>query len=148
MKQGVVIWLTGRPGSGKTTIARSLKKRIGQEVLHLDERLAGSTEQQCQHARRIGAVARVGVRKGQCVICSCVSPYRELRDEVRAHFNEGQFIEVFVKASVEVCKARGGTESFIYEEPVDPEVIVDTENCTITKSANAVINWFIKYNLQ
>ena len=153
---GVTIWLTGLSGAGKSTIANSLVDHLrthGKKVELLDgdvvrtnlsKGLGFSKEDRDTNIRRIGFVA---------ALVAAISPYREVRDEVRETI--GQFVEVHVDASLDELvrrdvkglyeKAlRGEIENFTgvsdpYEPPVDPEVYIDTEAETVEESVAKVI---------
>ena len=162
---GVTIWLTGLPSSGKTTIARELEKRFldeGRRVevldgdvvrTHLTKGLGFSREDRDENVRRIGFVANLLSRNGVVVLCSVISPYRAVRDEVR-ELHEGRFVEVHVATPVEVCaerdvkglyaKQRAGEITGLtgvddpYEPPLAPDVVVRTEGQTLKESVEQV----------
>lgn len=153
-QQGFTIWFTGLSGAGKTSISdaiepllrerglRKIEKLDGDVVrTHLSKGLGFSKEDRDTNIRRIGWVAEVLTRNGVCVLASAISPYREIRDEVRR--NVGDFVEVYVKCSIAELTRRdvkglyqkalnGEIKNFTgisdpYEEPLHPEVTVDTE---------------------
>jgi len=151
---GFVVWLTGLPGSGKTTIARSLVSKLRQagiklELLDGDEvrkqlspDLGFTKKDRELHARRVVYLSRILARNGVVSIVSLISPYREFRLFARKEI--GNFVEVYVKASLEACikrdpkglykKAQNGEITDltglqdVYEEPEDPEIVVETED--------------------
>jgi adenylylsulfate kinase len=155
--RGFVVWLTGLPSSGKTTIARRLEKYLrdrgfkvelldGDEVRKWLSPEAGfSREDRERHLRRVAYVSKLLARNGVAVIASFVSPYRNVRDEARRMVeSEGlKFIEVYVKCSLEECMRRDSKGLYekalrgevrdmtgvqdVYEEPLNPEVLVDSE---------------------
>ena len=153
MRRGVTVWLTGLPSAGKSTIARALEKRlldegVPVEVLdgdvvrtHLTKGLGFSREDRDENVRRIGFVANLLSRNGVVVLASVISPYRSVRDELRAA-HEGRFFEVHVATPVEVCserdvkglyaKQRAGEISGLtgvddpYEAPLSPVAVVQT----------------------
>src|SRR4028119_1115952 len=104
MRRGVTVWLTGLPSAGKSTIARALEKRLldeGRRVevldgdvvrTHLTKGLGFSREDRDENVRRIGFVANLLSRNGVTVLCSVISPYRAVRDEVR-ELHDGRFVE-------------------------------------------------------
>jgi adenylyl-sulfate kinase len=169
-KRGFTVWFTGLSGAGKTTLAwalavelgaRGLKVEIldGDEVrTNLSKGLGFSKEDRDTNIRRIGYVSRLLARNGAGVIAAAISPYREVRDEVRRSIeSEGAgFIEVFVKCPIDVLAERdvkglykkalaGEIKEFTgvsdpYEEPLDPEVIVETERETVEQSAKKIID--------
>ena len=152
-ERGFVVWLTGLPASGKTTIARELEKKLKErglkvEVLDGDEvrrwlspEAGFSREDRERHLKRVAYVSHLLARNGVAVIASFVSPYRSTRDFARKLIDD--FVEVYVKCSLETCierdpkglyrKALSGEIKDMtgiqdpYEEPLNPEVIVDSE---------------------
>ena len=165
-QQGFTVWFTGLSGAGKTSISdalesalrergiRKLEKLDGDVVrTHLSKGLGFSKEDRDTNIRRIGWVAEVLTRNGVCVLASAISPYREIRDEVRR--NVGSFVEVYVKCSIpELTRRdvkglyqkalRGEIQNFTgisdpYEEPLNPEVVVDTEAEELTESVAKVL---------
>jgi adenylylsulfate kinase len=154
--RGVTIWFTGLSGAGKTTLAQAIggvlrERDLGVEILdgdvvreNLSKGLGFSKEDRDTNIRRIGFVADLLTRNGVVVLVAAISPYREIRDEVRATVSQnGDFIEVHVRCSIDeltrrdvkglYAKAlRGEIANFTgvsdpYEEPLSPELIVDTE---------------------
>ena len=164
--QGVTIWLTGLSGAGKSTIANALVEELqerGRKVELLDgdivrtnlsKGLGFSKEDRDTNIRRIGFVSNLLTRNGVASIVAAISPYRDVRDEVRAHI--GSFVEVYVQCPLDELvrrdvkglyeKAlRGEIENFTgvsdpYEAPENPEVIVDTEAETIEESVSKVLS--------
>jgi len=160
LDKGFVLWFTGLPGSGKTTIAEKvvgeLKSR-GFKVELLDgdwvrktiNADAGFTfEERRRHLLRVAWIARLLARNGIIVLCSFVSPYRSVRAEIRKIVEEETpFIEVFVKCSLEEAMKRdpkglykkalkGEIKNMTgvsdpYEEPENPEITIDTESSSI-----------------
>lgn len=150
--RGVVIWLTGLPSSGKSTIANELETQIRArghrvEVLdgdvvreNLSKGLGFSKQDRDINIRRIGFVASLLARNGVKAITAAISPYRSVRDEVRAYSND--FIEVYISTPADVCeqrdvkglyaKARSGElKGFTgvddpYEPPLNPEIAIAT----------------------
>ncbi|GEK59979.1 adenylyl-sulfate kinase [Marinococcus halophilus] len=171
--QSFVLWFTGLSGSGKSTLANAVSRKLfergshtyvldGDNVRHgLNKDLGFSPEDRTENIRRIGEVAKLFVDSGQIVSTAFISPYREDRHQVRQLLPEGEFIEVYVEASLEACeerdpkglykKARSGEiPSFTginapYEEPENPELTVNTEQKSIEESAqevvDALVNW-------
>src|SRR5215211_4498134 len=153
--KGFTLWFTGLSGSGKTTITNQLvkalrKRSVPLEVLdgdivreNLSKGLGFSKEDRDTNIRRIAFVADLLSRNGVPVITAAISPYREIRDEARRLMGY-RFIEVFVKASVEVCAERdvkglyekafkGEIKEFTgvsdpYEPPLNAEITLDTEH--------------------
>lgn len=166
MKKGFVVWLTGLPGSGKTTIARILaegllKKGLSVEILDGDQvrrqlspELGFSKEDREVHAKRVAYVSHLLSRNGITTIVALISPFRSFREYARNLI--GDFVEVWVKCSLETCikrdskglykKAIEGTITNFtgvqdpYEPPTNAEVIVDTERESAEESADRIIN--------
>jgi len=165
LSNGLTVWFTGLPSSGKTTIAHALEKRlldagVRVEVLdgdvvrtHLTKGLGFSKDDRDENIRRIGFVASLLARNGVVVLCSVISPYRAVRDEVR-ELHDGAFVEVYVSTPVEVCaerdvkglyaKQRAGEIKGLtgvddpYEPPLAPEVVVPTHDQTLDESVETV----------
>src|ERR1041385_792491 len=169
MHKGFVLWFTGLSGAGKTTLstrlaeelkARGLRVEIldGDEVrTNLSKGLGFSKEDRDTNIRRIGYVSRLLARNNVAVIAAAISPYREVRDEVRRAIaeNGAAFIEVFAKCSIDVLAERdvkglykkalaGELKGFTgvsdpYEEPFHPEAIVETDRETIEASTEKIL---------
>ncbi len=165
--KGFTLWLTGLPCSGKSTlagiVAAELKRREhfveildGDEVRkHLTKGLGFSREDRDENIRRIGYVCRLLSRNGAVAIAAAISPYRAVRDEVRAGHEAGRFIEVFVNTPLEVCIRRdvkgmykkalaGEIKQFTgindpYEPPVSPELTLDAAAEPEEKSAARIL---------
>ncbi|CAN5564221.1 N/A [soil metagenome] len=166
--KGFTLWFTGLSGSGKTTITNLLVKDLlargsKLEVLdgdvvreNLSKGLGFSKEDRDTNIRRLAFVANMLSRNDVPVITAAISPYRAIRDEARQMMDD-RFIEVDVKASVEVCeerdvkglyaKARSGEikeftgVSDPYEEPENAEVVVETENQSPEESAKQILGY-------
>jgi adenylylsulfate kinase len=166
---GVTVWMTGLSGSGKSTIASILEKMLlergklayrldGDNLrLGLNKNLGFSHEDRTENIRRVGQVAKLFTDAGVIVIASFISPYRRDRDQVRAELAAGDFVEVYVKASLAVAekrdpkglykKARAGQISGFtgiddpYEEPPAAEIMVDTEANSPEQSAGAILGF-------
>jgi len=165
VREGFGVWLTGLPASGKTTIARALEKSLRRrglrvEVLDGDEvrrnlspDLGFTRKDRETHARRVAYVAKLLVRNGVAVIVGLISPYRNFREHARKQI--GNFVEVWVKCPLEECMRRDpkglyeralrGEISDLtgiqdpYEEPLNPEVTVDTSKESVEESVNKII---------
>jgi adenylyl-sulfate kinase len=166
MSDGFALWFTGLSGAGKTTLSAAVAQAIrergrGVEVLDgdvirttLSRGLGFSREDRDTNIRRIGFVAKLLTRNGVPVIVAAISPYRAVRDEVRAEI--GAFVEVFVRCPIEELirrdvkglyerALRGEVAQFTgvsdpYEEPLNPEVTVDTDRETIEQSTAKVMD--------
>jgi adenylylsulfate kinase len=165
--RGCTVWLTGLSGSGKSTIAVEVEKRLlergvrtyildGDNVRHgLNKNLGFSPEDRTENIRRIGEVAKLFSDAGLVALTAFISPYRADRDQVRAIMQPGDFIEVFVDCPVEVCeqrdvkglykKARAGEIkeftgiSAPYEAPSKPEMVIETSGQSVEKSALQIL---------
>jgi len=168
-QKGVVLWFTGLSGSGKSTLAREVEKRLfetgrlsyvldGDNIrFGLNKNLGFSPEDRTENIRRIGEVAKLFADAGLITLTAFISPYRADRDLARALLKEGEFIEIFVKCPVEECeqrdvkglyqKARAGEIkgftgiSAPYEEPVAPELVLETAEETLAESAEKIIRY-------
>ena len=162
---GFTLWLTGLSGAGKSTLAAAVSQALrsrgaavevldGDEVRqNLSKGLGFSREDRDTNIRRIGYVAKLLTRNGVAVITAAISPYRGVRDEVRREI--GRFVEVYVKASLDECIRRdtkglyrralaGEIPQFTgvsdpYEEPLEPEIVIDTEQEAVERSATRVV---------
>jgi adenylylsulfate kinase len=166
MSGGLTIWFTGLSGSGKSTVAEIVEAELRDhghkvEVLdgdvvrtNLSKGLGFSKEDRDTNIRRIAFVADLLSRNGVVSITAAISPYREIRDEARELMGD-RFVEVFVKASVEECARRdvkglyekafsGEIKEFTgvsdpYEDPIDPELVLETELESPEESAQRVL---------
>jgi adenylylsulfate kinase len=164
--KSAVVWFTGLSGSGKSTVANAVELLLfqqGKNVFTLDGdnmRLGlnaglGFTEQdRSENLRRIAEVSKLMTEAGLIVFCAFVSPLLADREMVKSIVGEQNFIEVFIKTSLEECerrdvkglykKARSGEISHFtgisapYEIPTKPDIVIETELSTIEESANYV----------
>jgi adenylylsulfate kinase len=171
-QRGVTVWLTGLSGSGKSTIAVAAEHALiergrlayvldGDNIRHgLNSNLGFSPEDRSENIRRIGEVAKLFTDSGVIVFTSFISPYRSDRDNARALMGEGDFVEVWVDASLETCegrdvkglyqKARAGEIpeftgiSAPYEAPENPELVLDTNAQSIEESVAQLIAYLEK----
>ena len=165
--KGCTVWLTGLSGSGKSTIAVDLEKRLcergvrayildGDNIRHgLNKNLGFSPEDRTENIRRIGEVAKLFTDAGAVAVTAFISPYRADRDQVRALMKDGDFVEVYVDCPVEVCeqrdveglykKARAGEIkeftgiSAPYEAPNSPELTIKTSQQSVEESAMQIL---------
>jgi len=166
--KSVLLWFTGLSGSGKSTIATELQKRLikkgrlsyildGDNIRHgLNSDLGFSEEHRIENIRRIGEVAKLFVDAGLITITSFISPYKKDRDEVRSKLGKN-FIEVFVKCNLEECEKRdpkglykkarkGEIKDFTginapYEEPNNPEILIETDKMKVKDSVDLIYNY-------
>jgi adenylylsulfate kinase len=165
--KGATVWLTGLSGSGKSTIAVDLEKRLlergvrayildGDNVRHgLNKNLGFSPEDRTENIRRIGEVAKLFTDAGLVAITAFISPYRADRDQVRALMKPGDFVEIFVECPVDVCeqrdvkglykKARAGEIkeftgiSAPYEAPAKPELVLPSHEMSVEAAVAKVV---------
>jgi bifunctional enzyme CysN/CysC len=167
-----LIWLTGLPSSGKSTIANLVEKKLhalgrhtflldGRNVRHgLNQDLGFTQADRVENIRRVGAVARLMTDAGLIVICAFISPFRSEREQVRTLMPEGEFIEVFIDTPLEVAeqrdpeglykRARAGELKNLtgidspYEPPEQPELQIDTTNVSVEDAADLIIERCLK----
>ncbi|QDM41454.1 sulfate adenylyltransferase subunit CysN [Altererythrobacter sp. TH136] len=163
-----VLWFTGLSGSGKSTIANEVEKRLavmnrhtflldGDNVRHgLNKDLGFTEADRIENIRRVGEVARLMADAGLIVLTAFISPFRAERDMVRAMLPEGEFIEIFVDTPLEVAEARdvkglykkarsGELKNFTgidspYEPPEQPDIVVNTVEMTPEAAAQHIID--------
>ena len=168
-QRGVTVWLTGLSGSGKSTLAVAAERALvsrgrlayvldGDNVRHgLNKNLGFGPADRTENIRRIGEVAKLFCDAGLIVFTSFISPYRADRDAVRALMPPGDFVEVYVDASVETCEGRdvkglyrraraGEIPEFTgisapYEAPQVPELVLDTNRQTVDESVGAILRY-------
>ena len=164
-----VLWFTGLSGAGKSTIAHRVEELLfergwytyaldGDAVRHgLNRDLGFSAADRSENIRRIGEVAKLFVDAGVVVLAALISPFRADRERVRALFAPGDFIEVHVTCDLATCeqrdpkglyrKARAGEIpdftgiSSPYEEPLSPELTLDTSLLTVDQAVSKVIEF-------
>lgn len=165
------IWMTGLSGSGKTTIAKGLEKRLFEhdyfvEVLDGDNIRAGinnnlgfTTEDRTENIRRIAEVSKLFVHCGVITINCFVSPTREMRNMAAELIGKEDFVEVFVNTPIEVCEQRdvkglyakarmGEIKNFTgidapFEVPESPALDLKTENSTVEESVNKLFDFIL-----
>ena len=169
--KGATVWLTGLSGSGKSTIAVDLEKRLcergvrtyildGDNIRHgLNKNLGFSPEDRTENIRRIGEVAKLFTDAGVLAITAFISPYRADRDQVRALMKAGDFIEILVDCPVEVCeqrdvkglykKARAGEIkeftgiSAPYEAPANAELTIKSHELSVDAAVTKVVDYLV-----
>ncbi len=163
-----IIWFTGLSASGKSTIAHATEKKLfdrgirtyvldGDNVRYgINSNLGFSPEDRKENLRRIAEFSRLFVDAGIIVLASFISPYKTDRDYVRSRFNGDNFMEVYVSCSIDECerrdpkgqykKARAGIIknytgiSSPYEEPENPDIVINTEHFDLEDSVNKVLD--------
>lgn len=163
-----ILWFTGLSGSGKSTLAQELEFLLngmgihtcvldGDNVRHgLNRDLGFSSEDRKENIRRIGEVAALFVEAGLVAITAFISPFREDRRRARDLVGKDEFIEIYAKCSIDVCRARdpkrlykraatGEIADFTgishpYEEPLNPEIILETDSVSIDVCVREIVN--------
>jgi len=165
--KGVVLWFTGLPSSGKSTLAHQLERSLfdrgcnayvldGDNIRHrLNKDLSFSPEDRQENIRRIGEVANLFADAGIIVMAAFISPYLEDREQARALNDPGRFFEVYCKCSLETCEERdpkglykrarkGEVNAFTgisapYEEPENPEITVETDKQSLYECVSEIL---------
>ncbi len=165
--KSVILWFTGLSGSGKSTLAHAVEDALhkmdtrtyvldGDNIRQgLCNDLGFSDDDRTENIRRIGEVAKLLMHAGVLTLTAFISPFRADRDLARSITDEGDFIEIYCKASLDICesrdpkglykKARDGIIpeftgiSSPYEEPENPEIIVETGDNTIEECAEQIV---------
>ncbi|KAF2956273.1 adenylyl-sulfate kinase [Marinitoga sp. 38H-ov] len=174
-QKGFVLWFTGLSGSGKSTIAIEVEYILnsmgyatylldGDNIRHgLNKDLGFSVEDRKENIRRISEVACLFQDAGIITLATFISPFKKDRENIRKLIPENRFIEIYVKCSLETCekrdikglykKAREGIIkdftgiSSPYEEPENPEIIVNTDKETLEESINKIITYLKNHQL-
>jgi adenylylsulfate kinase len=172
MSKGFTIWLTGLSGAGKSTIAQRLEAELialghGVEVLdgdvirtNLSKGLGFSREDRDENIARIAFVASLLTKRGVAVVTAAISPFAEARAKARERI--GTFVEVYVRCSIPELSRRdvkglyekalrGEIKNFTgisdpYEEPQNPEIIVNTEHETLEESVAKILDYLQKHD--
>ncbi|MBD8068067.1 adenylyl-sulfate kinase [Bacillus sp. PS06] len=170
-----VLWFTGLSGSGKSTLANAIDMKLfelgvrsyildGDNIRHgLNKGLGFNDTDRKENIRRIGEVSKLFVDSGQIVTTAFISPFREDRKTVREMFDEGEFIEIYVKCPLEICETRdpkglykkartGDIPNFTgigspYEAPDAPELTIETNKLSLQDSVDKVIYYLIDQGL-
>jgi len=164
-----VLWFTGLSGAGKSTLSVAIEKKLydcgirsyvldGDNIRHgLNRNLGFNPEDRQENIRRIGEVSKLFVDAGLFALSALISPYRADRNLVRSMFIEGEFIEIYVKCTLDECerrdpkglykKARSGEIkgftgiSAPYEEPLNPEITVESDRQTVEEATGQIMNY-------
>ena len=165
--RGIVLWFTGLPSSGKSTIAHDVEEKLhqlrcrtlvldGDNVRHgLCGDLGFSDVDRQENIRRIGEVTKLFIESGTILLTAFVSPFRDDRERARSLLANGDFLEIYCRCPVETCEQRdpkghyklareGKLKDFTgvsgpYEEPAHPELILDTATLSIEESVAKVL---------
>jgi len=167
--QSIVLWFTGLSGSGKSTLAHVLEEKLfnkgcstyvldGDNVRHgLSSNLDFSDDDRKENIRRIGEVSKLMLEAGVVVMTAFISPFKADRSEVRKLIPKGDFIEIYCKASLEICEKRdikgfykraraGEIKNYTgidspYEAPENPELIIDTDKESLGESVTKIYDF-------
>ena len=170
-----LIWFTGLSASGKSTVAHGVEKVLhdrgirtyvldGDNIRHgLNANLGFSPEDRKENLRRVAEVSRLFADAGILVLAAFISPYRQDREYIRKHFEGDNFIEVYVRCCLEECerrdpkgqykKARAGIVknytgiSSPYEEPENPELVLETSDCSPDIAIAAVLEYLEQFGI-
>lgn len=163
----VILWFTGLSGAGKSTLAHAVEEELhqrgsrtfvldGDNVRHgLCSDLGFSAKDRVENIRRIGEMAKLFIEAGVIALTAFISPFRSDRERVRSLVPHGDFLEIFCQCALDVCEERdvkglykraraGEIKEFTgisspYEEPFDPELVVQTDRLSIEESVGKVM---------
>ena len=169
----IVLWFTGLSGSGKSTLAHALEEKLfqrgcrtfvldGDNVRYgLNSNLDFSKTDRAENIRRISEVSKLMLESGLIVMTAFISPFNKDRNEARKLISNDDFIEIYCKASLEVCEARdvkglykraraGEIKNYTgidspYEEPENPELTLNTNDETLDNSVSKILS-FLEQN--
>ncbi|MGM0904670.1 MAG: adenylyl-sulfate kinase [Bacillota bacterium] len=170
--KSLMIWLTGLSGSGKSTVANALQDHLFHEGVHaylldgdnlrhgVNRNLSFDSNDRKENIRRTAEIGKLFVDAGFVVVAALISPLNEDRDQARALFDNNEFIEVYVKCPLQVCETRdpkglykkarkGEIQNFTgidhpYEEPKNPEIIIDTNQLSIDECVKRITSYLFK----
>ena len=170
-----VLWFTGLSGSGKSTLANAVSKVMFDRQIRsylldgdnvrfgLNQDLGFSAEDRTENIRRIGEVAKLFVESGQVVLTAFISPFEKDRNQVRQLLEKKEFVEIFVKCPIEECEKRDPKGQYLkarmgkiagftgidspYEEPVKPELIIETDKYSLEQCVAQVMTYLEKEQL-
>ncbi len=168
-QKSCLLWFTGLSGAGKSTLANAVEQKLFERGIHsylldgdnvrhgLNGDLGFSDIERVENIRRIGEVSKLFVDAGLIVLSAFISPFRSDRNLVRALFGEGDFIEIYVAASIDICESRDpkglykkARQGFIknftgidspYEVPETAEIVVDTGAMPLEECVDRVMDY-------
>jgi len=168
-ENGVVLWMTGLSGAGKTTISNMLCEKV-ENIYNLDgDKLRDGLNEDCgfdavgrkENIRRAAHVAKLFSDQNFTVVSSFITPYKSIRQMAKKIIGEDRFLEVHIKCSLEECKKRdvkglykkvedGEIKNFTgitdpYEVPESPDIVLDTENSSVEECVDVLIEYVTKY---
>ncbi|WP_209125532.1 adenylyl-sulfate kinase [Alkalihalobacillus sp. BA299] len=169
--KSLMLWFTGLSGSGKSTIANALQHELHQDGMSvylldgdnlrhgINRNLTFSEQDRKENVRRTAEVGKLFVNAGIVVLAALISPYEEDREQARLLFEPGEFVEVYVKCSLQECEKRdpkglykkarrGEIPQFTgisqpYEEPQNPEVTIDTTKMSVGESVQKIKSFIL-----
>ena len=170
-QKGVCLWLTGLSGSGKTTIAKTISKKLhkkgiitqvldGDNIrIGINNNLSFSEEDRLENIRRTSEIGKLFVESGIVTICCLVSPTKKMREKAKSIIGASDFYEIYIDTNLNECKKRdtkglyekairGEIKNFTgisapYEKPNSPNLVVPTENISIEESSEILYNFAI-----
>lgn len=173
--QSFILWFTGLSASGKSSVANAFARTLfergtqafvldGDNVRHgLNNDLGFGEDDRKENIRRIGEVSKLFVESGQIVLTAFISPYRADRDLVRGLVEKDEFLEVYIKCSIEECEKRDPKGlykkarneeikhftgiSAPYEVPLNPEIVLDTETYSVEECVKQLTKALIEKGL-
>ena len=172
--KSMMLWFTGLSGAGKSTVASALENKLYEKGIHtylldgdnvrhgLNQDLGFTSEDRKENIRRLAEIGKLFVDAGIVVLCAAISPFQKEREQAKQIVGKDDFIEVYIKCSVEECEKRdpkglykkartGEIQQFTgisqpYEEPQHPDIIIDTTNQSIENSVFKLMK-FVEKNL-
>jgi adenylylsulfate kinase len=170
--RSVMLWFTGLSGAGKSTLAHAVEEHLhqngcrtftfdGDNVRHgLCSNLGFSNEDRVENIRRVGEMAKLFLEAGVIALTAFISPFRSDREKVRSLVPHGEFLEIYCRCPLEICEERdvkglykraraGEIKNFTgisspYEEPVDPELVVETGSLSLQDCVAQVVEFLLE----
>ncbi|HVK55089.1 MAG TPA: adenylyl-sulfate kinase [Burkholderiales bacterium] len=167
-RNSMLVWFTGLSGAGKTTLSRAIEAKLyqrGKQAVVLDgdvirqglcRDLGFTEENRAENIRRVGEVSKLLVNAGVLTLAAFISPFEKNRSFVRNLIGTNHFLEIYCKCPLEICESRdvkglykkaraGEAPNFVgiderYEEPKNPELIIDTGSLTVEESTLRIMS--------